>query len=76
MQVIYLGVEWDDATRGKHDGSAVSKATGEAVQHFSCAMGAGSFVKPKMLSRGETFGDVMRRRYVKMDEAMVREMAF
>ena len=36
-----MGVEWDDATRGKHDGS-----TG-GVQYFSCVSGtiSGSFVR-------------------------------
>ena len=37
----WVGVEWDDATRGKHDGS-----TG-GVQYFSCVSGttSGSFVR-------------------------------
>jgi hypothetical protein len=26
--VVYIGVEWDDASRGKHDGSAISVADG------------------------------------------------
>ena len=93
---IYLGVEWDDATRGKHDGSAVvvnapvasggtassppaavadavnpAEAGPRVVQHFVCAAGAGSFVKPKKLSRGESYSDVMRRRYVGMGAEMV-----
>jgi hypothetical protein len=153
---IYLGVEWDDATRGKHDGSAVvtakagskvplggtaaaaANATASSVpppppapsapsapsaplaagggefgggggggggggefgggggaappaappvtspggtvkdettplpvvqehvvRHFVCPEGAGSFVKTKKLRRGESYGEVMRRRYVR-----------
>ena len=32
QQAVYLGVEWDDQTRGKHDGSVASAATGEVVK--------------------------------------------
>ena len=45
----YVGVEWDDDTRGKHDGSVISRATNAIVRHFKCesaAPTAGSFVKP------------------------------
>ena len=34
------------------------------MAHFTCVDGAGSFIKPKMLTRGDTFGNVMRKRYV------------
>ncbi len=72
--VIYIGVEWDDSTRGKHDGSTIVKnsdATEITVRYFFCAQGAGSFLKPKKLARGETFVEVMRRRYVSMEAQMV-----
>eukprot|EP00814_Leptocylindrus_danicus_P019299 CAMPEP_0116015104 /NCGR_PEP_ID=MMETSP0321-20121206/6645_1 /TAXON_ID=163516 /ORGANISM="Leptocylindrus danicus var. danicus, Strain B650" /LENGTH=581 /DNA_ID=CAMNT_0003484825 /DNA_START=41 /DNA_END=1786 /DNA_ORIENTATION=+ len=32
---IYAGVAWDDATRGKHDGSVLCRATNKIVRHFS-----------------------------------------
>jgi len=33
---VYAGVAWDDGlNRGKHDGSAISRSTGERVRHFS-----------------------------------------
>jgi dynactin complex subunit len=71
QSALYIGVEWDDPTRGKHDGSAIRSEDGVKVQHFTCTEGAGSFLKPKKLIRGETFGNVMRRRYVQMHEEMV-----
>lgn len=40
----WIGVEWDDSTRGKHDGSAVD-SSGTFRRYFDCAMGKGSFVK-------------------------------
>ena len=46
---------------GKHDGSAIG-SDGVRVRHFSCAEGAGSFLKPKKIQRGETFASVLRRR--------------
>lgn len=67
---VYIGVEWDDATRGKHDGSCVT-SDGQRVRHFTCRDGAGSFVKQKLLKRAETFAEVMQRRYVPMDAEMV-----
>jgi Leucine-rich repeat (LRR) protein len=32
---LYAGVIWDDVSRGKHDGSVVSRTTGHLVRHFS-----------------------------------------
>ena len=51
-KTIWVGVEWDDKTRGKHDGS-VSLGT-QAVRHryFRCTPGAGSFCKAAKLRRG------------------------
>ena len=50
---IYCGLEWDDVTRGKHDGSVISKFTNKPVRHFQCRSNsatAGSFAKPKSLT--------------------------
>ena len=46
---VWIGVEWDDVTRGKHDGSAVD-AAGATVRYYTCAQGAGSFVKPRTVT--------------------------
>jgi dynactin complex subunit len=43
---VWLGVEFDDATRGKHDGTATSEQ-GETIRYFTCQHGGnGSFLKP------------------------------
>lgn len=63
---IWLGVEWDDATRGKHDGSCLD-SSGNTVRHFQCPPGAGSFVKPNKLRFGKSFVEALRERYVGLD---------
>ena len=54
---IWVGVEWDDATRGKHDGM-VANADGKEERYFMCVDGydstRGSFVKPHKVTSGET----------------------
>ena len=53
---IYFGIEWDDTSRGKNDGSVIAKSEGSAwkpgdlVRHFKCinrgeTTTAGSFIK-------------------------------
>ena len=61
-----VGIEWDNHSRGKHDGSCVDSK--EVVhRYFQCPPGAGSFVKPGKVSRGKTLTDALRERYVSMD---------
>lgn len=58
----WLGVEWDDETRGKHDG--VYSPTG--VRYFYCDVaGAGSFIRPSApgISFGISFGPALRLKY-------------
>jgi len=65
----WVGVEWDDSTRGKHDGSVVT-AAGEIVRHFTCVkpgLTSASFLKPNKLNRGTSFMAVLHRRYVGPD---------
>ncbi len=65
----WVGVEWDDPTRGKHDGSVVT-ADGARVRHFTCVRPgptSASFLKPAKLDRGVAFMDVLHRRYVRPD---------
>ena len=33
---IYAGIAWDDASRGKHDGSVLCRRTNRIVRHFAC----------------------------------------
>ena len=63
---IWLGIEWDKAERGKHDGSCVDEA-GNHHRHFDCPMGAGSFIKANKVTVGRSFIDALRERYVTMD---------
>ena len=64
---IWVGVEWDDGTRGKHDGSVVDDATGERVRYFRCGATAGSFVKPSKVDGGVGLVAALRAKYVGMD---------
>ena len=64
---IWVGVEWDDGTRGKHDGSVVDDATGERVRYFRCGATAGSFVKPSKVDGGGGLVAALRAKYVGMD---------
>ncbi len=57
----WVGVEWDDPTRGKHDGWL--KGPGGGERYFKCAMGAGSFVKAQKLRLRTGFLKTMRDRY-------------
>jgi hypothetical protein len=62
----WLGVEWDDKTRGKHDGSCVDD-NGNLVRYFNCAYGAGSFVKQSKVSAGRSLRNALADRYVTLD---------
>ncbi|KAH7911409.1 hypothetical protein BJ138DRAFT_1238414 [Hygrophoropsis aurantiaca] len=57
---IWLGIEWDDPNRGKHDGSKDGK------RYFSCRMpGSGSFIRPSSaISYGQSFLDALIGKYV------------
>lgn len=62
-------MEWDDPSRGKHDGSVLAPG-GAVVRHFRCARPgptSASFLKPGKLDRGVAFMEVLHRRYVAMD---------
>lgn len=61
----WVGVEWDDPSRGKHDGAVERQGT--VTRYFSCAEGAGSFVKPSKLDCGTSFVEALGARYVTMD---------
>lgn len=67
---IWLGVEWDNKTRGKHDGSCVD-SNGVFHRYFECVMGAGSFIKPTKLKQPYSFFDSLRDRYVSMEAEQI-----
>ncbi|KFU89553.1 Tubulin-specific chaperone E [Chaetura pelagica] len=55
---IWLGVEWDDPQRGKHDG------TYEGTQYFKCRHPrGGSFIRPNKANFGVDFLTAVRDRY-------------
>lgn len=54
----WYGVEWDNVTRGKHDGCV------DDVHYFKTSKpGAGSFVRPNKISPLKTCADAIRRYY-------------
>ena len=66
---VWIGVQWDDEKRGKHDGSVTyrEKDDGEAKttkRYFTCAKGtSGSFVKPTKIVHAVDFLTSVRARY-------------
>ncbi|NXC46498.1 TBCE protein, partial [Penelope pileata] len=55
---IWLGVEWDDPQRGKHDG------TYEGTQYFKCRHPrGGSFIRPSKANFGVDFLTAVKDRY-------------
>uniref|UniRef100_A0A673MIG0 Tubulin-specific chaperone E n=1 Tax=Sinocyclocheilus rhinocerous TaxID=307959 RepID=A0A673MIG0_9TELE len=67
---VWLGVEWDDPERGKHDGSH------EGVRYFTCRHPTGgSFVRPKKASFGVDYVTALKQRYeVELQEAIGEEL--
>ncbi|KAL5532876.1 hypothetical protein ACEPAF_4650 [Sanghuangporus sanghuang] len=56
----WLGVEWDDRTRGKHSGEKGGR------QYFACSVpGSGSFIRPSpAISYGQSFLSALVSKYV------------
>ncbi|XP_048453176.1 tubulin-specific chaperone E-like [Rhincodon typus] len=55
---VWLGVEWDNPERGKHNG------THEGVQYFQCSHPTGgSFIRPQKANFGVDFLTAVRDRY-------------
>ncbi|XP_077428152.1 tubulin-specific chaperone E isoform X1 [Vanacampus margaritifer] len=60
---VWLGVEWDEPARGKHDGLH------QGVRYFTCRHPTGgSFVRPSKASFGTDFLSAVRREYEAADE--------
>lgn len=52
---MWLGVEWDESSRGKHSG------THKGVEYFTCGIqGSGSFLRPKKADLGITFIEAVK----------------
>ncbi|CAN0087227.1 unnamed protein product, partial [Phaeothamnion confervicola] len=66
-EAIWAGVEFDDPTRGKHDG-AVEGPEGRMVRYFSLEDGgSGSFLKLDKVDCGVSFVEALEAQYVAMD---------
>jgi len=63
---MWLGIEWDDCSRGKHDGSHVD-GNGISTRYFTCQNGGGSFIKPHKVFLGKKLDVALQERYVKVD---------
>uniref|UniRef100_A0A8D0ZEB5 Tubulin-specific chaperone E n=1 Tax=Sus scrofa TaxID=9823 RepID=A0A8D0ZEB5_PIG len=60
---LWLGVEWDNPERGKHDGSH------EGTVYFKCRHPTGgSFIRPNKVNFGVDFLTAVKNRYVLEDE--------
>ncbi|KAF7643570.1 hypothetical protein LDENG_00237020 [Lucifuga dentata] len=67
---LWLGVEWDNPDRGKHDGSH------EGVRYFTCSHPkGGSFIRPVKVSFGVDYLTVVRQVYQPEDEEEMSEDA-
>ena len=67
---IYAGVAWDDASRGKHNGSVICRTTNQLVRLFHCQ--GGSFLRLAKLDLGVTLDpELMQSKYVDMDAPVV-----
>lgn len=64
VSLCTAGIEWDDSTRGKNDGSATG-ADGVVVRYFTTKTGAttsASFLKPELLFTGVTIQNALHDR--------------
>ena len=72
---VYVGVIWDDASRGKHDGSVICRSTGQLVRHFSCPNACGaSFLKGTKISNSLGVAltcDILQTQYVPLHAPLV-----
>jgi hypothetical protein len=62
----WLGIEWDEASRGKHNGSCTD-SEGAIHNYFLCLDNAGSFVKQNKVNGGYSFVAALQERYVAKD---------
>ncbi|XP_004572415.1 tubulin-specific chaperone E [Maylandia zebra] len=68
---LWLGVEWDNPDRGKHDGSH------KGVQYFTCRHPTGgSFVRPAKVSFGVDYLTAVRQEYkIDSEEVLSEEIS-
>ena len=61
---IWIGVEWDDPTRGKHDGSHGGKRYFECTASSEDGATPGSFVRPHKIRPSVTFREAIATKYL------------
>jgi hypothetical protein len=72
LHEIYAGIEWDDPSRGKHDGSVICRRTNQIVRHFSCGPAQGSFLRLHKLDVGVSLSSsLLRNKYVEMNAPII-----
>jgi hypothetical protein len=54
---IWLGIEWEDSSRGKHNGTI------EGVEYFKCENNAGSLIKMSKVNFGISFQEALQFKY-------------
>ncbi|CAM9383954.1 unnamed protein product [Chrysoparadoxa australica] len=65
---VWIGVEFDDPTRGKHQGPAVTAGEDGAEVYFHCqGGGSGSFLKPDKVDTGISLVQALAQHYVELD---------
>ncbi|RYG70078.1 hypothetical protein EON64_01165 [archaeon] len=69
---VWLGVEWDNPSRGKHDGSCVDEH-GIIHRYFRCASTAGSFIRPSKVSSGISLERALHERYVSLESEEIAQ---
>lgn len=60
--MVWYGIEWDDDSRGKHNGSVKDK-NNQIVQIFQCPEGHGSFVRENKIQKGISIEEAIIERY-------------
>eukprot|EP00485_Elphidium_margaritaceum_P006741 CAMPEP_0202696140 /NCGR_PEP_ID=MMETSP1385-20130828/9480_1 /ASSEMBLY_ACC=CAM_ASM_000861 /TAXON_ID=933848 /ORGANISM="Elphidium margaritaceum" /LENGTH=601 /DNA_ID=CAMNT_0049352251 /DNA_START=33 /DNA_END=1838 /DNA_ORIENTATION=- len=59
---VWLGIEWDDANRGKNDGAVTTK-DGQIHRYFTTEAGTASFIKPIKAKFGRDLWTVILDRF-------------
>jgi tubulin-specific chaperone E len=67
---IWLGIDWENPARGKHDGSCVD-SNNVIHRYFECLPGSGSFVKTNKITKGISFIQALHEKYVGLDAPQI-----
>jgi len=70
VEEIWIGIEWDDPNRGKHNGTV------NGFKYFECRDGCGSLVKPEKINTGVSFLEALKIKYLTGKDAKDEEDLF